>query len=216
VFTILDAKMPDSYKTLKKSSEGIFKDKGSKFLAFAYPVDNEQEINQYRSELKKKYFDARHHVYAFCLGADQSVFRASDDGEPSNSSGPPVLGQIRSYGLTNILIIVVRYFGGTKLGVPGLINAYKSSAKNALENAIIIEKNVVLPLTIQFEYSLMNEVMRVLKHDGIQLINQQFDSNCVIEMRINKALFDQIFNALKNIPKLNFIPDDRTSTQSHA
>jgi uncharacterized YigZ family protein len=194
--------MPDSYKTIKTKSEGTFKDKGSKFLAFAFPVEDEQEINQHRTELKKKYFDARHHVYAFCMGADQSIFRASDDGEPSNSSGPPVLGQIRSFGLTNILIVVVRYFGGTKLGVPGLINAYKSASKDALENAVIIEKNVEIALKLKFAYVLMNDVMRILKHDGIHIVNQQFDSDCIIDLKVNKAIYEQIVGLLEKIPKV--------------
>jgi uncharacterized YigZ family protein len=194
--------MPDSYKTIKTKCEGSFKDKGSKFLAFAYPVDDEQQINQHRAELKKKYFDARHHVYAFCLGADQSIYRSSDDGEPSNSSGPPVMGQIRSFGLTNILIVVVRYFGGTKLGVPGLINAYKSAAKDALENAEIIEKNVEIPLILKFEYVLMNDVMRVLKHDGIHIVNQQFDFDCIMNIKVNKGIYGQIVGLLEKIPKL--------------
>jgi uncharacterized YigZ family protein len=194
--------MSDTYKTIKTKSEGSFKDKGSKFLAFAFPVENEQEINQCRAELKKKYFDARHHVYAFCLGADQSNFRASDDGEPSNSSGSPVLGQIRSFGLTNILIVVVRYFGGTKLGVPGLINAYKTATKDALEHAEIIEKHVEIPLTIKFEYTLMNDVMRVLKHDGIRILNQKFDSDCLVEIKVNKDIYEQIVGLLEKISKL--------------
>ncbi len=194
--------MPDSFKTIKSKSEAVFKDKGSKFLAFAYPVDNEQQINEIRASLKKKYFDATHHVYAFCLGADQSNFRASDDGEPSNSSGPPVLGQIRSFGLTNVLVVVVRYFGGTKLGVPGLINAYKSAAKAVLENAGIIEKNVEIPLKLEFEYILMNHVMRVLKNDGIQITNQKFDTNCVIEIIVNKVIYNQILDMLSKIQNL--------------
>jgi uncharacterized YigZ family protein len=197
--------MPNSYKTIKVNSEGSFKDKGSKFLAFAFPVENEEEINKYRAELRKKFFDARHHVYAFCIGADKSVFRSSDDGEPSNSSGPPVLGQIRSFDLTNILIVVVRYFGGTKLGIPGLINAYKSAAKNAIESAEIIDKNVEIPLTLRFEYILMNDVMKVLKNDGVHIIHQQFDSDCVIELRINKDMYQHITELLKKIQKLNIL-----------
>jgi uncharacterized YigZ family protein len=194
--------MPDSYKTIKVNSEGSFKDKGSKFLAFAFPVENEEEINKYRAELRKKYFDARHHVYAFCIGADKSVFRSSDDGEPSNSSGPPVLGQIKSFGLTNILIVVVRYFGGTKLGIPGLINAYKSAAKDAIENAEIIDKNVEIPITLSFEYILMNDVMKVLKNDGVHIIHQQFDSDCVIDINLSKKNYYLILDLLEKIPKL--------------
>jgi uncharacterized YigZ family protein len=199
--------MPDSYKTIKGISEGSFKDKGSKFLAFAFPIENEEEINKYRAELRKKYFDARHHVYAFCLGADKSIFRSSDDGEPSNSSGPPVLGQIRSFDITNILIVVVRYFGGTKLGIPGLINAYKSASKDAIEHAEIIEMNVQLPLTLRFEYLLMNDVMKILKHDGIHIINQQFDNDCVIELKIDKAFYGHVMSLLMNIPMLKIVQD---------
>jgi uncharacterized YigZ family protein len=193
--------MPDSYKTIKTKSEGSFKDRGSKFLAFAFPVENELEINLFRTELKKKYFDARHHVYAYCMGADQSIFRSSDDGEPSNSSGPPVLGQIRSFGLTNILIVVVRYFGGTKLGVPGLINAYKSAARDALQNAAIVEKNVEIPLKLKFDFVLMNDVMRILKIEGIRIVSQQFDSDCVVELKVKKAIYEQIVGLLEKVPK---------------
>jgi uncharacterized YigZ family protein len=163
--------MFDEYKTIAEKSEGIFREKGSKFLAFAFPVETEDEISAIRVELRKKYFDARHHVYAFQLGVENPAYRASDDGEPSNSSGPPVLGQIRSYGLTNILIVVVRYFGGTKLGVPGLINAYKSAAKNALDNAKIVEKKVVMAVKIGFSYQSLNEVMKILKTDGVKIKN---------------------------------------------
>jgi uncharacterized YigZ family protein len=194
--------MADSFKTIKSASEGNFKDRGSKFLAFAFPIENEDDISLYRSELRKKYFDARHHVYAFCLGAGCGNFRSSDDGEPSNSSGPPVLGQIRSFGLTNILIVVVRYFGGTKLGVPGLINAYKTAAKEAILNAVIIERNIRLPLNLKFDYLLMNEVMRILKHEGIQIIEQKFETECVISTMINKSVYPQILELLEKIPKL--------------
>ena len=197
--------MVDSYKTIETRSEGIFKDKGSRFLSFAFPVNNENEINEHRQELKKKYFDARHHVYAFCLGADQSIFRASDDGEPSNSSGPPVLGQIRSFGLTNILIVVVRYFGGTKLGIPGLINAYKAAAKDALEKGRIIEKNVEIQLKLKFDYALMNQVMKLLKQERVHIINQQFDSECLMEIMVGKSFYTQTFELLNKIEKLEII-----------
>ena len=136
------AEVVSKYKTIKSKSEGSYKDKGSKFYAFAYPVTTEDEIKEIQAKLRKEYYDARHHVFAWRLDADKKRFRASDDGEPSNSSGPPILGQIQSYDLTNILIVVIRYFGGTKLGIPGLINAYKTSAKEAIENTEIIEKEV--------------------------------------------------------------------------
>lgn len=128
----------DEYLTISKPSEGLFKDRGSKFLAFAYPVSSEDEIKEIQEHLRSEYHDARHHCYAYMLGKDKNVFRANDDGEPSSTAGKPILGQIKSYDLTNILIVVIRYFGGTKLGVSGLINAYKTAAEEALKNAKII------------------------------------------------------------------------------
>lgn len=190
--------MTDTYKTITKLTKGSFKDRGSKFFAFAYPVENEEEVNTLRAEVRKKYHDARHHVYAFQIGIDEPIFRASDDGEPSNSSGPPVLGQIRSYGLTNILIIVIRYFGGTKLGIPGLINAYKSAAADALNNAKIIEKNIEINLKIMFQYAEMNEVMRITKNDSVRIINQKLEMDCTMNLGIKKSLFAQIYESFKS------------------
>lgn len=190
--------MTDTYKTITKLTKGSFKDRGSKFFAFAYPVENEEEVNTLRAEVRKKYHDARHHVYAFQIGIDGPIFRASDDGEPSNSSGPPVLGQIRSYGLTNILIIVIRYFGGTKLGIPGLINAYKSAAADALNKAKIIEKNIEINLKIMFQYAEMNEVMRITKNDGVRIINQKLEMDCTMNLGIKKSLFAQIYESFKS------------------
>jgi putative IMPACT (imprinted ancient) family translation regulator len=127
------------YKTIEKTAEGLYKEKGSKFLSFAFPVTTEEQIKNIQQELRKEYYDARHHVFAWKLGIDENNYRASDDGEPANSSGPPVLGQIRSYELSDILIVVIRYFGGTKLGIPGLINAYKTATKDAIDNNLIID-----------------------------------------------------------------------------
>lgn len=200
--------MKDTYKTIKNSSEGSFRDKGSKFLAFAFPVEDEDEINEIRAEIKKKYYDARHWVYAFVIGTENQSYRASDDGEPSNSSGPPVLGQIRSFGLTNTLIIVVRYFGGTKLGVPGLINAYKTAAQDALNNAQIIEKKIELPLKLSFEYPFMNDVMRITKVDGVKITNQGFESNCIIELSIRKSLFENIYHQLKKNRNIKIVSEE--------
>ncbi len=198
--------MADQYKTIELPAEGSFKDRGSKFLAFAFPVKNEDEINKYRAELRKKYFDARHQVYAFQIGPENPIFRASDDGEPSNSSGPPILGQIKSYGLTNILIVVVRYFGGTKLGIPGLINAYKSAAKDAIEKATIVEKSVEFFVKIEFPYNSINDVMRILKNDGIKIKSQLFENICLIEMNVNKSKYLQITDQLNKVPgvKINY------------
>jgi uncharacterized YigZ family protein len=190
--------MTDTYRTLKNISEGIFKDRGSKFFAFAFPVESEEEVNEYRAELRKKYHDARHHVYAFHIGTENPTFRASDDGEPSNSSGPPILGQIRSYELTNILIVVVRYFGGTKLGVPGLINAYKSAAMDAIENGKIIEKIIEKSLKIEFEYPHMNEAMRLTKSDDIRIANQSFEISCSMELMVRVSMYEQVYQSFAN------------------
>jgi uncharacterized YigZ family protein len=176
----------DSYRTIEQPSEGIYKEKGSKFLAFAYPVTTENEVKELIKELRKKYYDARHHVYAFRLGADLKTFRCSDDGEPSNSSGPPVLGQIQSHELTNILIVVVRFFGGTKLGIPGLIHAYRTAAANAIENSTIIEKFEQDEFTIEFGYAVMNDVMKILKDENPEQSHQQFDNTCSISLSTRK------------------------------
>lgn len=195
------------YKTIKSKSEGSYKDKGSKFYAFAYPVTTEDEIKEIQAVLRKEYYDARHHVFAWRLGADKKRFRASDDGEPSNSSGPPILGQIQSYDLTNILIVVIRYFGGTKLGIPGLINAYKTSAKEAIENAEIIEKEVENYYLIEFSYEQMNSVMKLIKDYNIFQSNQKFDLNCSLNIKINIADSEPIVQAFNKINgvKINYI-----------
>jgi len=176
----------DKYRTIEKFSEGFYKEKGSKFYAFAFPVSSEDEIKEIQKELRKKYYDARHHVYAFRLDADLKTYRCSDDGEPSNSSGPPVLGQIQSYELTNILIVVVRYFGGTKLGVSGLINAYRSAAADAIENSKIIELFEQDTFTIEFGYTVMNDVMKIIKDEKPEQSNQQFDNTCSMLLSTRK------------------------------
>lgn len=182
----MEQELVDKYQTLADTSEGTYKEKGSKFLAFAYPVKNEDEIKEIQKELRKKYYDARHHVYAFRLGVTGEHYRSSDDGEPSNSSGPPVLGQLQSYNITNVLIVVVRYFGGTKLGVSGLINAYRSAAADAIENNTIIEEFEQDRFVIEFGYTVMNDVMRVLKEENPEQSNQQFDNTCRINLSIRK------------------------------
>ncbi len=195
----------DSYKTIEKISEGLFKDKGSKFIAIAFPVQNEMKVQEHRARLRKKYYDARHHVYAFYIGTNQVIYRSGDDGEPSNSSGPPVLGQIRSFGLTNILIVVVRYFGGTKLGIPGLINAYKSAATNAIENANIITKIITKKLSFSFNYPAMRNVMRIVKTPEIKIEKQEFLESCLLEINIRASNFEEIYNKLELIKSVEFI-----------
>jgi uncharacterized YigZ family protein len=168
---------PYSYSTLKNPAEGIYKEKGSKFLAFAYPVDSEKAIKERIDHLKKEYFDARHHCFAWMLGAEKTHFRAFDDGEPNHSAGTPILGQIRSKGITNVLIVVVRYFGGIKLGVGGLINAYKTAAENALNNSLIEEIEISENVNLQFDYLILSDIMKLVKDSGLKILEQDFSED---------------------------------------
>ena len=172
--------MVTSFKTIKSSSEGLYKEKGSKFIAVAIPVSGKDEIDAHLLAVKKKYHDARHHCYAYILEPAADVFRANDDGEPNHSAGDPILGQIKSFSLTNVLVIVVRYFGGTKLGVSGLINAYKTSTKNALEEAVIITRKVTKEVSLLFPYQSTNEVMKLVAEIDLKIDSQEFDTNCKI------------------------------------
>jgi uncharacterized YigZ family protein len=183
-----------SYLTLSMVSEGLFKEKGSKFLAFAYPVKSEQEIKEILEGLRKKYFDARHHCYAYMLGKNKDAFRANDDGEPNHSAGDPILGQIRSHSLTNVLIVVVRYFGGTKLGVGGLINAYKTAAAEAIANNQIIETEDRQELILQFNYPDMNQVMKLVKDHDLEISAQKFDNSCEIKLSIPDGLWEMVLS----------------------
>ena len=192
----------DQYKTIKSKSEGFFKDRSSKFYAFAFPVKNEDEISEIRSKIRKEYYDARHHVYAYRLGADMKTFRASDDGEPSNSSGPPVLGKIKSYELTDILIIVVRYFGGTKLGIPGLINAYGTAAEDAIKNAEIVVKTVTRNITAEFEYAQMNDVMRLIKDFDLKIREQDMQMSCKMVLEVPVSIFEKVKSKFEQNHKL--------------
>ncbi len=192
----------DKYKTIAHKSEGLYKEKGSKFLSFAFPVTSENQIKEIQHELRKKYYDARHHVYAWRLGINEDNYRASDDGEPSNSSGPPVLGQIRSYELSDILIVVIRYFGGTKLGIPGLIHAYKTAAVESIENNKIIYKIITHTYRIRFAYEDMNIVMRKLKEENIEQNNQKFDLKCSLEINIRLSDCNKIEKIFTKIPNI--------------
>ena len=184
--------MEDIYHTVVRESQGSYKDRGSKFYAFVFPVSSEEEVKQHQAELRKEYHDARHHVYAFIIGADNLFYRASDDGEPANSSGMPVLGQIRSNNLTNVLIVVIRYFGGVKLGIPGLINAYKTAAADAIANNEIIEKVVSKQVIVQFDYALMNDVMRVAKEEQLEQLDQHFEMDCRIVFLVKRSEVERI------------------------
>jgi uncharacterized YigZ family protein len=192
----------DTYLTIEKPSESIFKDKGSKFLAFAYPVENDQQIKEILNLLKKEHHTANHHCYAYRLGADKMNFRANDDGEPNNTAGKPILGQIQSNDLTNVLIVVVRYFGGTLLGVSGLINAYKNSAADVIKASTIIEKQILFNYTIQFYFEHLNDVMKLLKQLDCKITSQQFDNNCEMSFSIRKANSEQCEEKLKKIEGL--------------
>ena len=181
-----------SYLTLAHASEGLFKEKGSKFFAFAYPVTSEKEIKEILDSLRKKYYDARHHCYAYILGKDMDIFRANDDGEPNHSAGDPILGQIRSNSLTNTLIVVVRYFGGTKLGVGGLISAYRTAAAEAIANNLIIESEDIHELVLHFGYPEMNQVMKLVKDHGLEIAGQKFDNLCEINLKVPDGLWETV------------------------
>jgi len=171
-------KAQDSYLSIASPSEGLFKDNGSRFIAQAYPVESEKQVKEIVDSLKKEYHDARHHCYAYRIGHLRDVFRANDDGEPSGSAGRPILGQIDSRGLSDILVVVVRYFGGIKLGIPGLIRAYKTSTADALDNAQVISKIATVPYRLSFGYMQMNQVMKVLKDMSLPQKDQDFGERC--------------------------------------
>lgn len=174
----------NSYQTLRGPTEGIYKEKGSKFISFAYPVSSEADIKSRIEFLKKAYFDARHHCYAWMLGPDKQKFRAFDDGEPNHSAGDPILGQIRSKGVTNVLVVVVRYFGGVKLGVGGLISAYKLAAEDALTKALVIEVEVTEQVEITFDYLSTSDVMRLIKELDLKIIFQQFEAASTLKISL--------------------------------
>ena len=177
----------DTYKTLAVPSEGLYKEKGSKFLAFAYPVHNLDEIKAHLEQLRKDYFDARHHCYAYILGPRKDAFRANDDGEPSGTGGRPIHGQLLSADLTDTLIVVVRYFGGILLGASGLANAYKTAARDAINHATIIEKTIDCRYRLLFEYAAMNDVMRILKDYNLKPEQPHYDLDCSLEVSIRQS-----------------------------
>ncbi|MEL7123598.1 MAG: YigZ family protein [Bacteroidota bacterium] len=189
--------MADSYKTISGPSYGEFKDRGSKFHAYAYPVYTEEEWQNHLADLKKEHFKARHHCFAYRIGTDGNNFRANDDGEPSGTAGRPILGQIDSFELTNVFIVVVRYFGGTKLGASGLINAYKLSAQAALEEAEIIEKLVEDVYEMTFDYSLMSDVMNAVKKLDFNVILQEFENVGRIQVAIRQSEVEGLLRQLK-------------------
>ena len=200
--------MEDSYKTIKKISEGIYSEKRSKFLAFAIPVSSVEELKSYVEEYQKKYYDARHCCYAYMLGADRREFRANDNGEPSSTAGKPILGQINSNDLTDILVIVIRYFGGIKLGTPGLIVAYKSAAADAISQAEIIEKTVDEEVVFSFEFPFLNSVMRIVKEEGVEIVAQDYLQNCIMTLRTRLSSIPRLKSSLEKVETLYFLNDN--------
>lgn len=193
----------DTYKTIEAESKGLFKDRGSRFIALAIPVASQEEIKSRLAELRKEYHDARHHCFAWVLGPDRQAYRVNDDGEPSGTAGRPILGQINSQELTNILIVVIRYFGGTLLGVSGLINAYRSAAADAIANAAIVEKHLMEKWAVSFPYTSMNDVMKVLRDEECKQSEHQYSGNDVsLEIIFRASRADHVKGRLLKIPGL--------------
>lgn len=192
----------DIYRTIAGESHGLYKDRGSRFIALAIPVTDQNEIKLKLEELRKEYHDARHHCYAWVLGPDRQTWRANDDGEPSGTAGRPILGHLNSRELTDILIVVIRYFGGTLLGVSGLINAYRSAAKDALSNAHIIEKTVMQAFIIKFPYLSMNDVMKVLKEEECSQSAHSYGNDCSVEISVRSSAAERITERLRKIDGL--------------
>ncbi|NEU07065.1 YigZ family protein [Flavihumibacter sp. R14] len=194
----------DTYKTISAPSEGLFRDRGSKFLGYAFPIKSEIEIKSIVNLLRSEHGKARHFCWAVRLTADRSIFRLNDDGEPSGTAGRPILNTLLSADVTNILVVVVRYFGGTLLGVPGLINAYKTAAQEAIKAAEIIEKTVNDVYRLKFEYIQMNEVMKIIKDEELTIGHQNFDNDCSLEVTVRKSQLNHLLNKLDKIDGLNY------------
>ncbi len=199
--------MNDLYKTIQNKSEGLYKEKGSKFIAFAYPMNSEEAIKKEMTYLRKHYHDARHHCFAWRLGADLERYRVNDDGEPSGSAGKPIFGQIISRELTDVLVVVIRYFGGKLLGVSGLINAYRLAASEALDRSHIMELKVNHQLKLEFGYPQMNSVMKVIKDFQLEFDNQQFDLECSLTLRVWKRIEIQVIEKFSSIEGCKVTPE---------
>ncbi len=191
--------MEDTYYTIEKESQGHFKDKGSRFLAFAFPVQNEDQVKIILTKLRKEHHSARHHCYAWRIGTENISFRANDDGEPSSTAGKPILGQLQSFNVTNVLVVVVRYFGGTLLGVSGLINSYRNAAADALKNARIVQKTIESEIILEFTYNELAEVMNLLKQENLTIINTCFEERCSLVFSVRKSEYERINHQFTNI-----------------
>lgn len=194
----------DTYLTIEEPSEGLFRDKGSKFIAYAYPFNEEGTLKDIIAELKAMHPKARHHCWAYRLTPDRSVFRLNDDGEPSGTAGRPILNTLLSKDVTNVLVVVVRYFGGTLLGVPGLINAYKTATQEALDAGKIVEKTVNDVYRVTFDYLQMNDVMRLVKEENLLILKQEFDNNCSIDVGVRKLLVNQVIRKLDKLDGVQY------------
>lgn len=192
----------DTYRTIKTPSEGIFRDKGSKFIAYAFPFSEEGQLKMILNETKALHPKARHHCWAYRLSPDRAVYRINDDGEPSGTAGRPILNVMLSLELTNVIVVVVRYFGGTLLGVPGLIHAYKSATQEALGDAQVVEKTLDDVYSIDFDYLQMNEVMRIIKDYELEILSQEFDNRCQITLSIRQLQVDEVLGKLSHLPEL--------------
>lgn len=194
----------DTYLTIKAFSQGLYREKGSRFIGFAYPVTSLDEIKRILESIRKEHHSARHHCFAWMLGQERKNYRMSDDGEPSGSAGKPILGQINSHGLTNILIVVVRYFGGKLLGVSGLINAYRSAAESALQNSEIIEHFIQEYYELKFPYKSINDVMKIIKDEAVSQSQQEFGTECSLTINFRSSAEEKILNALGRIEGLKY------------
>ena len=196
----------DTYKTITAASEEIlFKEKNSKFFGYAFPVTSEEEVKEILDQLKKEHFSARHWCYAYQIGTEKIQYRANDDGEPNNSAGMPIYGQIQSFEVTNVLVVVVRYFGGVKLGVGGLISAYKIAAQMALENSEIVERTIDKHFIISFGYANMNKVMRIIKEKNLQIVSQKMEMDCEIEIATRKKNVQNLLDTFENLYEIKLI-----------
>ena len=199
--------MEDTYKTIARTSEGLYKEKMSKFISFAVPVSTLDEVKEKLEIYQKKYYDARHICWAYMLGHQRVDFRSNDNGEPSGTAGKPILGQINSFGLTNILIVVIRYFGGIKLGTSGLIVAYREAAAEAIRANEIIECLVEDDIRVAFEYPFLNDVMRIVKEDNVTIISQYFNLDCDMTLRVRRSAVDYLRSRLAKVESLRFLEE---------
>jgi len=192
----------DTFRTIAAEAQGIYKEKGSKFMAFAFPVKTEDEAVKKIDMLRKKYYDARHHCYAYRLGCNGELYRANDDGEPTNTAGKPILGQLLAFDISNVVVVVVRYFGGILLGTGGLIQAYKKASENALNNAEILTDIVTDTFSVSFDYSELNHVLKIIKDMNLKCFEQDFGMNCSMKITARKSLSEQLEKRLKTLKSL--------------